>query len=207
MGLQERAVVGDASSPPEIERRNLFWLLYSVDKQRIFIRGSPCRLYLFECDITLPTEKSSVIAHLKLACLLEEVYKQLHSPQATRQEERSRDMRRGRLDSHLNSLSNEYHSLILEITTQSGQQRMLALQLQYAFNVTRLLIHSQSTDAKSKQIRLETAREVLKILEKLSRGSYIFNGGLPILERSDVRAQCLEPSADSSADSFATTLL
>lgn len=183
MGLQERGVVGDAPSSTEIERRNLLWLLYSVDKQRVFIRGSPCRLYLFECDMNLPTDPSSVTAHLHLACLLEEVYKQLHSPQATRQDEKCREGRRDRLDSHLNALFNEYHSLTLEIPTQPGPQRMLALQLRYAFNITRLIIYSQSTDSKCKQIRLDTAREALKTIEKLSSGCYIFNGGLSILER------------------------
>ena len=79
MGLHERGVIGNDPTPDDVERQNVLWILYSVDKQRLFMRGPPCRIYLFESHIQLPQATDSrqklVVVSLRLTCLVEGVYR------------------------------------------------------------------------------------------------------------------------------------
>ena len=41
----------------EKERERLFWVLYTLDKQRVFMTGQPCDLYTFDSDYQLSIER------------------------------------------------------------------------------------------------------------------------------------------------------
>ena len=187
MGLHERGVVGANPTPSDVERQNVLWVLYSVDKQRIFMRGPPCRIYLFECHIQLPQAKNSgqtlVAANLRLTCLVEGVYRHLYSPKASRNDTRIRQNNANRLNMRLENLVRQFEDTLTSAEQGSNVEMMLSLQLRYAFYVTELLIHSKATDDQSKVRRLDISRKALNIVQRLSSGSSMFDGYLAVLER------------------------
>lgn len=192
MGLHERGVVGTDPTPDEADRQNVLWVLYSVDKQRMFMRGPPCRIYLFECHIQLPQVNDSrgrlVSASLRLTCLIEEVYRRLYSPKAKRNDTRIRQKIVNRLNMRLQKLANTNGNTLASAEPGSDVE-MLSLQLRYAFHVTELLVYSKAMDDQSKIHRLDTSRKALQIVQKLSVGSYIFNGYIAVLERWELDLQ------------------
>ena len=186
MGLHERGVVGTDPTPDDVERQNVLWVLYSVDKQRIFIRGPPCRIYLFECHIQLPEANDSrqklVTASLRLTCLVEQVFRHLYSPKAHGNDTRTRQKNVNRLNMRLKNLAHLFEDTSIS-AEQGSSVEMLSLQLKYAFYVTELLIHSKAVDEQSKIHRLDTSRKALQVVQKLSSGNSIFNGYVAVLER------------------------
>ena len=187
MGLHERGVVGIDRTPDDVERQNVLWVLYSVDKQRIFMRGPPCRIYLFECHIQLPQANDSrqrlVIASLRLTCLIEKVYRHLYSPKANRNDARTRQNNADRLNIRLENLAHHFEKTLMSAEQGSNVEMLSSLQLRYAFYVTELLIHSKTMDEQSRVHRLDTSRKALQIVQKLSGGSSVFNGYVAVLER------------------------
>ena len=187
MGLHERGVIGTNPTPGDVERQNVLWVLYSVDKQRIFMRGPPCRIYLFECHIQLPQANNSgqklVAANLRLTCLVEGVYRHLYSPKANRNDTRTRQNNVNRLNMRLENLVRQSEDTLTSTEQGSNVEMMLSLQLRYAFYVTELLIHSKAMDDQSKVRRLETSRKALDIVQRLSSGSSMFDCYVAVLER------------------------
>ena len=187
MGLHERGVVGNDPTPDDVERQNVLWVLYSVDKQRVFMRGPPCRIYLFECYIQLPqandTRQKLVAASLRLTCLIEEVYRHLYSAKANRKDTRARQNNMNRLNLRLENLAHNFEDTLKSAEQGSDVEMMLSLQLRYALYVTELLIYSKAVDEKNKVHMLDTSRKALQIVQKLSSGSFLFNGYVAVLER------------------------
>lgn len=187
MGLHQRPRTGKTPSTKDIERQNLVWLLFLVDKQRIFVRGSACRFYIFECNMELPDPRSAawshkaIPIHLKLACILEDIYKHLYSPQANRLKSHVRRERLQRMHQQLETWSTQHRSE-LESKGVAGREKGVLLQLRYAWHITRLLVISRDSESSGK-LRLETAREALQVIQTLCSGSFIFDGGLLVLER------------------------
>ncbi|KAI1370678.1 hypothetical protein F4677DRAFT_451188 [Hypoxylon crocopeplum] len=73
------------------ERERVFQVLYSMDKQRVFLTGDPCDLYHFDSDLELCTSKSDevkspcrrlVAAIDGMMIIWEEVYLKLYSARA-----------------------------------------------------------------------------------------------------------------------------
>ena len=193
MGLHERGVIGKDPTPDDVERQNVLWVLYSVDKQRIFMRGPPCRIYLFECHLQLPqandARQKSVCASLRLTCLIEEVYRHLYSPKASKDDTKNRQKKVDRLNMRLRNLAHQFEGTLTPAEQGSDVETMLSLQLRYAIYVTELLIHSKAVNEQSKIHRLDTSRKALQIVQKLSGDHFIFNGYVTVLERLEPRLQ------------------
>ena len=187
MGLHERGTVSESPTREEVERQNVLWMLYSVDKQRVFIRGPPCRIYLFECHIQLPRaddpKQQLISVNLRLACLVEEIYKHLYSPQASRRDSRIRQKIAFRLGDRLDKLAGEAENSLSPSERGSNVEVIMRLQLKYAFHVTKLLIQGKTMVGQSEQSQLTTARKALEIIQKLADRNFIFNGYVAVLER------------------------
>ncbi|KAI4159534.1 MAG: hypothetical protein LQ342_006535 [Letrouitia transgressa] len=187
MGLHERGTVGDDPTPEDLERQNVLWVLYSIDKQRVFIRGPPCRIYLFECHIQLPRggdfKQQLISASLRLTCVVEGIYRHLYCPKANSQDLKPRQNRVNQLSSRLASWARQFENILVSAQTGGNLEMALGLQLRYAFHVAQLLVHSKSLDGQGNQFRLDTARNALEIIQKLSSESFGFNGYVSVLER------------------------
>ena len=191
MRLQERSTSNQNSSYQESERGDLVRTLYIVDKQRVFVKGPPCHIYLFECHIAWPRSDSQDprqelnLAHLQLVCLLEEVYKQLYSASARMQDSASQQEVVLRLVKELDDWNSRSRRK-LEAGGHSGSGSDLVIlrrKLTYMFHVMRILVLRCAPGEKSKRLCLENARAALEIIHSLCTGTCLLNGGLLAVER------------------------
>ena len=194
IGLHEGFPLDSVTPAQKIQRENITWALYTIDKQRAFIKGSPCLIYLFECSIDLPTPGESdslghqdyLIAQLRIACIMEEIYKHLYSPRAKRI---AKDRRQDTVNHFYSELEawKAKSKLLLEKSSETAHpSTMPALQLEYIYLSTLILIQRCSSEEQAGHRRLENARNALSIVAKLSDPSLVSNGALIVLERSDM---------------------
>ena len=185
MGLHEGPGTSNTTPSQEIERRNLIWAIYAIDKQRVFVKGSPCHIYLFECNLELPGSRDAyLVAHLQMTCLMEEIYKHLYSPKAKRQQQDQRQGNVERFDVELNAWLSDHEAVL-------SSPGILTLQLQYIFLSTMILVHRCSVAENNEIFRLDKARSALRIIHQiLCSGTAVFDGELPALERSEITRWC-----------------
>ena len=189
MGLHERYPPIEGLSVAEIERKDLIWALFVVDKQRVFIKGSSCHMYMFDCNIQIPTTKPNTLNHeylgayLKIVCLMEEIYIHLYSPKAQRQKTETRQDGLASLSHQLDAWWLQNEAILTASVKTCGSRTLLTLQLRYIFNITHILIHHVSNEEASVLSRLEKARAALEIVIVLCNGAYLFSGGLLALKR------------------------
>ena len=88
-----------------------------------------------------------------------------------------------RLNLRLENLAHNFEDTLKSAEQGSDVEMMLSLQLRYALYVTELLIYSKAVDEKNKVHMLDTSRKALQIVQKLSSGSFLFNGYVAVLER------------------------
>ncbi|KAI9734279.1 MAG: hypothetical protein M1834_002383 [Cirrosporium novae-zelandiae] len=185
MGLQEAYISTTASTQEKTERRNLFWALFAMDKQRSLIGGIPCQLYLFESDIRLcpsvaAQDPEHIRASVSMACVMEEVYHDLYSSRAIKKTGPQQQENIRRLSGKMDAWWSTYHT-ILEGSRISGAYMIVSLQLRYIFHVVNVLVHRCGAYSSCNQRSLADARAAIRIIQLL-RGSYFNAGGIQALE-------------------------
>jgi hypothetical protein len=173
MGLQESNTSSRNSSLQETERVDLVWTLYTLDKQNCLVKDGPCLLYNFECSIYLPRNPQSLLeeyrlAQLRMACLMEDVYKHLYSPKAKRQEKEQREINMTHCKDLLESWWARHRTMLEDESETRGLKTIAKQQLSYVFYSTRILIHRCSDLIESHRVRLESARCALRLVRLLS---------------------------------------
>ena len=191
MRLQEHTPVNQSTSYHEDERENLILVLYVVDKQRVFVKGPPCQIHLFECHIFIPSHddgrpgKEMELADLQLVCLLEEIYRHLYSAKAKRQHPASQQETSNSLVVELDSWWSRFKDLLKVSSTGSTRSgiAMRGQKLRYMFLVMQILVVRCGFGEESKRRSLEHARSALGIIQTLCTGTCLLNGALLVVER------------------------
>ena len=189
MGLQEGHSSRNLALSQKAERRSLIWALLAVDKQRVFIKGSPPHIYMFECNISMPRPTSPspvdayLSAHLQMVCLMEEIYKHLYSPKARKLPRARREECITVLDRQLQSWLSRNQQVLDESNENPHARAILRLQLKYIFFTTRITTYRCSSSGSNERQRLEDSRAALTVIQTLSSRSHLLNGGLVALER------------------------
>ena len=191
MRLQEHSSVAQIPSSQESERRDLIWALYVVDKQRVFIKGPPCRVYLFECHISLPEGTRADIGqdlrlpYLQLNCLVEEIYTHLYSVRAKRQSSTLQQEVTSRLLKGLDAWSSRFRHM-LELPADKDVRKdyiILGQKLKYMFHVLQILVVRRGVGVINADLCLRNARAALESIRALCTGTGLLNGGLLAVER------------------------
>lgn len=165
-------------------------VLYVVDKQRVFVKGPPCHIYLFECDILLPEKEAGhsvqelELADLQLVCLLEEIYRHLYSARAKRQNPASQQETSNRLASALDAWWSHFGGLLEAPNAEAirSNKAIRSQKLRYIFLVMQILVVRCGLEEDSKQRCLEHARSALCIIQTLCTGTGLLNGALLAVE-------------------------
>jgi len=159
---------------PDIERRNMFWILFIIDKQLPFIRGQNCHLHTFDCDVPLPEPGPGYplfdhfLANIRMAYLQEDIYRSLYSAEAGRITESQRQQNVEDILGKLKVWSAAYQHLDVPISPDNSCQKpYFGLELKYALLTSRILVQRRSKEKEAKQQRLDHSRESLSIIRKL----------------------------------------
>ena len=174
MGLQR--IPGDSISsysPQDNERANLFWTLYVMDKERAFMSGIPCEIYLFDCDVRLSEQESGyTLSHYRVALihmmsLWEEIHIALYSSRVGRERISQTDNKVSRLNSRLTAWAYQHVELLNESGSNGPWFPYLRQELKYLFHVAQILIHRCGSTDLSKQRRMANARAALGIIKEI----------------------------------------
>lgn len=172
------------------ECTGLFWALYVMDKERVFMTGQPCDLYFFdtdtqlleaEPDLTLP---HYTIAHNHMMSLWEETYISLYSSGARRKGSSHRSNQVTRLSTLLRTWGYKYKTLLnAPLATEASTRDCFQLQLKYCFHVGQILIHCCGRDEDSKQQRINGVYSALNLIKDIHVASPSV-GNIALLGRS-----------------------
>ncbi|KAF4202161.1 hypothetical protein CNMCM8927_000590 [Aspergillus lentulus] len=166
-------------SPMDEERRDLYWTLFVMDKQRTCITGHPFDLHFYDYDVelvpegaSLTTAQQSRIMHIYMATLWEEIYISLYSARALRKGKAYQQSQVDRLDRMAHKWCSRNPQLFSEcpMDTLSVEEKW-RLELRYAFHLGQVLIHSCSASPSSKQVGLRNSQAAMRIIRELLKSA------------------------------------
>lgn len=125
-------------------RKRLFWILYALDKTRVFLSGHSPDLHLFDSefqpgfsDPQMPVASDFHCALAHMMTVWEEIYIGLYSARAVRS---GAEYRHGQVD-RLDRLCDECQPLISLQEPRNPGLRLMQLEIKYCFHVSKTLIH------------------------------------------------------------------
>ena len=173
MGLQQCNSSGNASlSTADEERRDLYWAVFVMDKQRTYMAGRPFDLHFYDSDVQLLRTMAgqSLVqhyrtAHVHMMAVWEEIYIYLYSARAFRRGPAYRQSQIAKLD----SMTRSWYARNGSLLTQASAAEMSALEgwrieLKYAFHIGQVLVHRFSSDQSSQHVALANSRAALRII-------------------------------------------
>lgn len=183
MGLQQSHGLRSGTPDIDAERRNIFWALYAMDKQRSFMTGQPCDLYLFDSDIQLrhsesgPVAQHFTLAYIHMMSLWEDIYMSLYSSRAARKGIPHRHSQVHRLSNRFQNWGTQHSQLLSKpVAEKVSPMTNLRLELRYCFHVGHILIHRCHSQDSSKQQRINSARAALSIIHELRTATPTISG-------------------------------
>ena len=167
-----------AMTQEDIERTELFWTLYVLDKERVFLTGQPCDFYIFdtnvpllECDVEC-TPQHYTMAHNHLMSLWEEIYISLYSSGAMRKGPLHRFSKVTKLSNLFRKWECKYKVLFTApLGVEDLTKYCLQVELKYCFDVGQILIHRCGRDETSKQQRVDSVYSALNIIRDIHETS------------------------------------
>ena len=180
----------DAMTQEDTERTELFWALYVMDKERVFMTGQPCDIYTFDTDVQLLewdvecTPQHYTVAHNHLMSLWEEIYISLYSSGAMRKGSLHRFSKVTKLNNLFRNWESKYKVLFTApLAVEDFTKYCLQAELKYCFNVGQILINRCGGDEASKQQRIDSVYSALRIIKDI-HGTSSSLGKVALLGRS-----------------------
>lgn len=159
-----------------VERKQLFWTLYSLDKQRASVSGQPCDLYLFDSDLSLLDDASAQPAGerrppcLHILALMEDIYLHLYSPRSLRVSIATRERQASCLGTQLKEWANHNQQFLTEPeNSEASSMILLRIELLYSYQLARLLLQSSSIAGIDLQEQRNAARVALRLIVGLAQ--------------------------------------
>ena len=173
-----------------VERTELFWVLYIMDKERAFMTGQPCDFYFFDTDMQMLdcdvdcTLQHYTVAHNHIMSLFEEIYTSLYSSGAKRKGQSHWLNQVTKLSKLFRNWGCKYKTLLnTPMAVEASTRDLFQLELKYCFHVGQILIHRCGRDETSKQQRINSVYSALNIIKDVHRTSSSL-GKIALLSRS-----------------------
>ncbi|PYH96176.1 hypothetical protein BO71DRAFT_397418 [Aspergillus ellipticus CBS 707.79] len=154
-------------------RQRLFWILYSLDKQRVFLSGQSCDLYLFDSDFQprrcnnamLPASQLQSAA-VQMMTIWEEIYLCLYSSRAARfGAEHRRDQIRALRRMYEDFTQQQEELLSPSFLARAPELCMMQLELKYCYHVGQVLIYRCD---QSEESRRDSRKHSVQALRAMS---------------------------------------
>ncbi|KAI2637994.1 hypothetical protein GGS26DRAFT_546053 [Hypomontagnella submonticulosa] len=168
---------GTLSHESEQERERLFRVLYTLDKQRVFMTGQPCDLHMFDSDHRIGPDRNHEQAEPPIGdafdhmmTIWEEIYLNLYSLRAASSggETRMRQMRL--VTGSVEKFSQKHAGLMSPISCANGTADIdpLHIELVYGHRVTQVLIlrcerGNEQTQEKMRELARSSLRLILEV--------------------------------------------
>ncbi|KAI1329111.1 hypothetical protein F5Y16DRAFT_134296 [Xylariaceae sp. FL0255] len=173
--FQHAEELDPSASNFERERSRLYRILYAMDKQRVFMTGQPCDLYMFDSDHQIgpspsrghrPNEHPISDAFDHLMVIWEEMYLNLYAPRAANGDIETRARQTRRVTASLDKFAQTHVGfMILPNGPDPTDLDLLRIELVYGYQVSRLLVLQREEDSEQSLNKMwDLARSSLKIL-------------------------------------------
>lgn len=167
-----------AMTETDAERTELFWALYGMDKERVFMTGQPCDFYFFDTDMQLlECEPEGTLQHYALAqthmmSLWEEIYISLYSSGARRKGSEHRLKQVTKLTGLFRNWVHKYKVLLTApLVGDASTRECFQLELKYCFHVGQILFNRCGREEVNRQQRMNSAYSALNIIKDIHEGS------------------------------------
>lgn len=162
----------DNISDLDQERRDLYWVVFGMDKQRTYISGRPLDLHFYDSDVRMFQLMTSQTlaercwkAHVHMMAVWEEIYIYLYSFQAFRRGPAYRQSQIPKLDSLSRGWYARNGSLFSKTVPAEGSvANFWCIELKYVFHIGQVLVHRFSSDAGSQQVTQSNSRATLTLI-------------------------------------------
>jgi hypothetical protein len=171
MGLHQQSPSPDGLTAAEVrERRNVFWTLSVLDKHFSLLTGTSCRLPSYDCAVPLPepepghTRGRFFVARIRLARIQERIYVALYSAAALRAADPLVLAAVARLVTDLRAWRDALEPVPADAPPAD---RILALELNFLFYSSCIMVRRRSAAADDKALCLRDARDSLALLSTM----------------------------------------
>ncbi|PWY86568.1 hypothetical protein BO94DRAFT_575629 [Aspergillus sclerotioniger CBS 115572] len=171
MGLQQCNSGNGSLSTADEERRDLYWAVFVMDKQRTYMAGRPFDLHFYDSDVQLLRTMAgqSLVqhyrtAHVHMMAVWEEIYIYLYSARAFRRGPAYRQSQIAKLDSMTRSWYARNGSLLTQSSSEMSALEGWRIELKYAFHIGQVLVHRFSSDQSSQHVALANSRAALRTI-------------------------------------------
>lgn len=169
----------EADEAFEDEKRDLYWTLFVMDKQRTCVAGQPFDLHFYDSDLpvdpegaTLTPAQQNRIMHIYMTTIWEETYISLYSARASRKGYLYRESQIARLDQLAHKWCARNRHLFSDSPADDlSVEEKWRVELKYAFHVGQVLIHSCSDSANSKQVELKNSKAAMQIINRVLKSN------------------------------------
>ncbi|KAI1269285.1 hypothetical protein F5Y18DRAFT_374124 [Xylariaceae sp. FL1019] len=158
------------------ERRRLFRILYTLDKQRVFMTGHPCDLYSFDSDHHIGPNVddeedddpvNNAFGHLMT--VWEEIYLNLFTSKATSASAETRAHKVRAVSSSLDRFAHMHAGVLAAASSSTAEEtadaKLQGIELTYAYQVSQILVlRCDETNDQSKERIQGLARTSLGLL-------------------------------------------
>ncbi|KAH8690302.1 fungal-specific transcription factor domain-containing protein [Talaromyces proteolyticus] len=178
IGLNRGQRPSAASWDQMCHQERLFWAIYMLDKQRVFLNGQPCDLYLFDSDLQLAhcSENATYhqrlnAAHVHMMTIWEEIFIALYSCRGARASYSHRNHQADKLRNCINEWGIQHHDLLREGGPTTGSllgSDSLQIELKYGYHVTQVLINRCDVLEANQGRTITHARTALQLLTSLN---------------------------------------
>ncbi|KAI1114452.1 hypothetical protein F5Y14DRAFT_441186 [Nemania sp. NC0429] len=182
MGLHRSVGAGrdPKHSDGEGVRHRLFRVLYAMDKQRVFMTGQPCDLYMFDADHQLGSkrgheESNSPISDAfdEMMVIWEEIYLNLYSSRAAVASPETRAHQVRRVSGSLYNFARAHSELIALPSFADGiaDANLMLIELVYGYQVSQVLVlRCDRHDEQGLDKMRDFARSSLRVMLEMGRG-------------------------------------
>ncbi|KAK8039546.1 hypothetical protein PG993_007957 [Apiospora rasikravindrae] len=152
---------GDYDYQSDTARQRVFQVLYTMDKQRVFMTGLPCDLHMFDSD-----HRPFADAFGQLANLWEEIYLKLYTSRAARASAKTRARQVQQLSSSLEKYAKKHaDSIPSTLGSRAEDIDPIKIELLYGFLVSQVLVLRCDRRNEKSQDRLRAlARKSLNLI-------------------------------------------
>lgn len=158
----------------EKERERLFWVLYTLDKQRVFMTGQPCDLYAFDSDYHssiehVPTSNDDVLSNSALNYMMvvwENIYINFYASKAASAPNQARARHMQRINNLLEQFGRKHVTQLNDsLPSTTADTKSLQTELKYGYHILQILLLRCEQDSAEKHARIaELARASLEVI-------------------------------------------
>ena len=171
---QENCIASDAFDIGVEERRDVFWVLFVLDKQMCVLTGNSYSISSSDCDVQLPRQipgsffNQQFLARIQLALLQERIYSGLYSTEGIRQTSGEVERVIDRLSTELQKWYDAHELVLTDQLVDGGPQvPFVGAEMTFWYYNCCVLVLRRSSDSARRSQSLQDSRSAISSIQRI----------------------------------------